>query len=227
MSGDWMTTQVYGEGHLADVLRASLEMSGWRVGEQSPLAFVAQDVEDHESVSQLAAARHAFRDAAARHSYVVVLSQVPPGWTRARCAEVGRTSCRGVYYQVDTIIVSRAVDRAVHPEQFVVGSAAPEEPPPICYQVYLAQYACPVLRMSLESAELAKCAINYVLATQVGVASALFAAAQAVGAEYADVEAAMRGDARIGQHAYLRPGVINQHLARDLRTVGKILAEDA
>src|SRR4051794_10436909 len=47
---------------------------------------------------------------------IVVLSQVPPGYTRAR-ERAGRL----LYYQVETLVFGRAVERATQPERFIVG----------------------------------------------------------------------------------------------------------
>ena len=208
---------VYGEGHLADVLRAELTMHNALRDEGScALAFAAQDITDHDDVDQLPAALVAF-EKATLHRYAVVLSQVPPGWMRRA---VGAR--QGVFYQVDTIIVKRAVARMLRPEQFIIGCADPEAPLPLAYQEYLALHDCPVLQMSYESAEVAKCAINYMLSAQVRVAGELSAASAKVGANYEDVRRAMHNDARIGPHAYLRPGRTNQHLDRDVEALKRL-----
>lgn len=214
--------RVYGDGHLADVLRCGIHWVGLTYADMhvgaDVLAFVAQDVLNHSDDKQLAAVARLLGHAARDHKYVVVVSQVPPGWTRR--AARGRA---GVFYQVDTIIMSRAVERVLRPEQFVVGCADPAEPLPLPYQEYLAVHACPVRRMSYEAAELAKCAINYHLAAQVRTANEIAKVADRVGAEYEQVARALAGDARIGPHAYLRPGVINQHLRRDVETISSML----
>src|SRR5712691_5820130 len=58
-----------------------------------------------------------------KDAVLVVLSQVPPGFTRAR-----QRAGLQLYYQVETLIFGRAVERALHPERFIVGcpdAAAP------------------------------------------------------------------------------------------------------
>ena len=217
----WNVFRVYGDGHLADTLRCTLELKHLSLNDENnvaTLAFVAQDVYDHFNAAQLAEVGRLFARASCNHQFVVVLSQVPPGWTR-KIAD----KRKGVFFQVDTLIVKRAVKRMVCPEQFIVGCADAVDPLPLPYQEYLAAHECPVLQMSYESAELAKCAINYMLAEQVAAANRLAAVATKVGADYADVERALRNDARIGAHAYLRPGKINQHLRRDVQTVAQLL----
>lgn len=213
---------IYGGGHLANTTRRALQLLGFREDTQSvDLVFVAEDVVDHNDTTPAAdALRNAleqFRKPSRpdRHDVpIVVLSQVQPCWTRTH---VGVHS--GVFYQVDTIIVSRAVDRMVRPEQVIVGCADPHQALPLNYQMYLAALNCPVRQMSYESAELAKIAINYFLSVQIDTTNELSLVAEDVGASWEDVASALRGDARIGPHAYLRPGQPNQHLTRDVNTV--------
>jgi UDPglucose 6-dehydrogenase len=218
--------RVYGFGHLADTLRAELDSRAGLAGEgdRFDLAFVAQDVTDHRDALQLEEVARCFGRAASTHPYVVVLSQVPPGWMREAVALADNRS--GVFYQVDTIIVKRAVARMLCPEQFIIGCVNPEAPLPLEYQQYLAAHDCPVLQMSYESAEMAKCGINYMLAEQVRVARDLYAACLKTGADYDDVRRAMHNDARIGPVAYLRPGQTNRHLDRDVETINDIIGRE-
>lgn len=212
--------RVYGKGHLADSIRCGLYAKLLRddsafLGDNI-LAFVAQDVLDHSDKAQLSAVHDLYEKAYRSHKYVVVVSQVPPGWMRAHTT----SDC---FYQVDTIIVCSAVERVVRPAQIIVGCYKPDEPLPLIYQEYLAAHACPVLQMSWESAELAKCAINYFLAAQVRTTNELAKAARRTQADWSDVAKVLAGDARIGPHAYLRPGNTNQHLDRDVDTINKLI----
>jgi UDPglucose 6-dehydrogenase len=79
--------------------------------------------------------------------------------------------------------------------------------------------------MSFESAELSKLAINYLLAKQLEAANALARIADHIGAVWDEMIPGLRLDARIGQHAYLRPGEPNGHLLRDVRTIERLLKE--
>lgn len=214
-----MRIRVHGDSHLACALMLAAELRGFElvdVGESADVVFAAHDVVDH---ADLSGAEESFRDALfhseTEYCPLVLASQVPPGTTRAWAGDqFSRAFC-----QVDTIIVSRAVERARAPEQFVVGCADPAEPLPLAYQQYLAAHGCPVLQMSYESAEVAKLGINYALSKQIEAANDVSAACAKVGADYDDVRRAMHNDARIGPLAYLRPGRTNQHLQRDVDTV--------
>ena len=52
------------------------------------------------------------------HALLVVLCQVPPGFTRALPLPSER-----LFYQVETLVFGRAVERATRPERYIVGSA--------------------------------------------------------------------------------------------------------
>ena len=86
---------------------------------------------------------------------LVILCQVPPGFTRGRCLNDAR-----LFYQVETLIFGRAVERATTPERFIIGCADPQKPLPGNYGAFLGAFGCPLLPMRYESAELAKIAIN-------------------------------------------------------------------
>src|SRR5579883_2963559 len=106
----------------------------------------------------------ALKDGAA----LVILSQVPPGYTRALPVERDR-----LFYQVETLIFGRAVERATKPERFIVGCADPSLPLPRAIETYLKGFGCPILPMRFESAELCKIAINCCLVSSTSVANTL------------------------------------------------------
>ena len=148
---------------------------------------------------------------------IVILSQVEPGFTRALAApELGRR-----YYQVETLVFGRAVERATKPERYIVGCADPSIPLPRAYRAVLEVFGCPVLPMRFESAELAKISINFCLVASVTVANTLAEVCEQIGADWSEIAPALKLDRRIGQYAYLSPGlgISGGNLERDLRTV--------
>ena len=147
---------------------------------------------------------------------VVVLSQVPPGFTRAR-----QSAGRVLYYQVETLIFGRAVERALQPERYIVGCSDPAQPLPGPYAEFLAAHGCPVLPMRYESAELAKISINMCLVASVSVANTLAELCENIGADWSEIVPALKLDRRIGQYSYLAPGlgIAGGNLERDLATV--------
>jgi len=155
---------------------------------------------------------------------LVVLSQVPPGFSR----RIQNVPANRLYYQVETLVFGRAVERALKPERFIVGCADPGQPLPGRLRDFLDAFDCPILAMRYESAELAKISINCCLAASVTVANTLAELSTAIGADWSEVAPALRLDRRIGEYAYLTPGlgIAGGNLERDLRTVQKLAALD-
>lgn len=150
---------------------------------------------------------------------LVVLSQVPPGFTRAR-----QKPGLNLYYQVETLIFGRAIERALHPERYIVGSPDPAKPLPPAFKDWLESFACPVLVMRFESAELAKIAINCCLVSSISVANTLAELCEGIGAAWHEIAPALKLDRRIGPYSYLTPGlgIAGGNLERDLATVCRI-----
>jgi UDPglucose 6-dehydrogenase len=150
---------------------------------------------------------------------LVVLSQVPPGFTRG--LDLGG---RPLYYQVETLIFGRAVERALHPERYIVGCSDPSAPLPAPYAAFLEAHGCPILPMRYESAELAKISINCCLVASVSVANTLAELCERIGADWSEIVPSLRLDRRIGQHSYIAPGlgIAGGNLERDLATVCRL-----
>ena len=163
-------------------------------------------------------------------STLVVLSQVPPGFTRALDERLQRDDADRrlqVFYQVETLIVGRAVERALQPERFIVGCQEAQRPLPAPYAALLQSFGCPILRMRYESAELAKIAINLFLVSSVSTTNLLAELCEAMGADWAEIAPALRLDRRIGPSAYLAPGLglSGGNLERDLITASALAAQ--
>lgn len=221
-----MKIHVSGGTHLAQTLARAASIRGFELtgaARKAELVFVAPDVLDHGQLGEVNQFMQEAIESTPEQTPIVLVSQVPPGYTRAWAKQHGGN----LFYQVDTIIVNQALGRMVSPQQIIIGASVPDVALPLAYQEYLLQFSCPVKVMSWESAELAKMAINYHLNAQIETSRILSVVAQKVGAEYDAVRCALEGDNRIGPHAYLRPGRPNQHLLRDVNTVMALLtAED-
>lgn len=148
---------------------------------------------------------------------LVVLSQVEPGFTRAMTAP---TEDRR-YYQVETLVFGRAVERAIKPERYIVGCADPSRPLNSNFSAVLEAFGCPILPMGYESAELAKISINCCLVASVSVANTLAELCEGIGADWSEIAPALKLDRRIGPYSYLSPGlgIAGGNLERDLATV--------
>lgn len=155
---------------------------------------------------------------------MVVLSQVPPGFTRALRRRPDRRFC-----QVETLIFGQAIERALKPERIMVGCADPDRSLPAPYAAFLAAFGCPVLPMRYESAELAKIAINMFLVSSVSTTNTIAELCERIGADWQEIVPALRLDRRIGPHAYLTPGlgIGGGNLERDLVTFSELAARNS
>jgi UDPglucose 6-dehydrogenase len=155
-------------------------------------------------------------DVARAEAVIVVLSQVPPGFTRQR-----QRSGRQLFYQVETLVFGRAVERALYPERYIIGCADPGSSIPDAYLIFLQAHGCPVLPMRYESAELAKISINMCLVASVTVANTMAEICEKIGADWSEIVPALKLDRRIGEYSYLSPGlgIAGGNLERDLATV--------
>jgi UDPglucose 6-dehydrogenase len=157
-----------------------------------------------------------------RDAFLVILCQVPPGYTRRLDFPAER-----LFYQVETLVFGRAVERATKPERFIVGCADPARPLPPPYHRFLETFGCPILPMRYESAELAKIAINCCLVASVTVANTLGELSERLGADWSEIAPALKLDRRIGAYSYLTPGLglSGGNLERDLATVLRLSLE--
>lgn len=187
---------------------------------QCNVVYVAPDVPtDEKGASDLGPIMNLIgiaNQAMADDAIMVVLSQVPPGFTRSLSRKKGV-----LFYQVETLIFGRAIERALEPERFMVGCADPVSPLPSFFRTYLEAFGCPILPMRYESAELAKISINMCLVASVTTANTLAELCECIGADWSEIVPALKLDRRIGQFSYLSPGlgISGGNLERDLATV--------
>lgn len=187
------------------------------------MVYISLDVPtDDEARSDLTPVRTMIdkvNAAMADDAILVVLCQVPPGFTRS----IKRDPAM-LYYQVETLIFGRAVERALQPERYIIGCANPVSALDTRYRQFLEAYGCPILPMRYESAELAKTAINLFLAAQVSTANTLAELCEKIGADWQEIIPSLKLDKRIGQHAYLEPGLglSGGNIERDLKTISQI-----
>ena len=147
---------------------------------------------------------------------LVILSQVPPGFTRQITVDHKR-----LFYQVETLIFGSAVERAMYPERFILGCDNPPEPLPMHLNNFLNTFNCPILQMRYESAELSKTSINICLVASISAANMLAEICEKIDADWSEIIPALRLDRRIGQYSYIAPGlgISGGNLERDLHSV--------
>lgn len=177
---------------------------------------VPTDDEGRSDLTRIRALLDRIVPALGSEALLVILCQVPPGFTRALDFPEQR-----LYYQVETLVFGRAIERARYPERYIVGCSDPAQPLPASYQMLLEAFDCPILPMRYESAELAKISINCCLVASVSTANTLAELCEKIGADWSEIVPALKLDRRIGQYSYLAPGLglSGGNLERDLATV--------
>jgi UDPglucose 6-dehydrogenase len=146
---------------------------------------------------------------------LVILSQVPPGFTR-KISGQHQNTC----YQVETLIFGQALRRAEYPERIIVGHKE-RTSLPVKYKFALSLFKCKILTMNYESAEFTKIAINMYLTNDIVLTNILSRLVHSQGGEWDDVKVGLQLDNRIGKNAYLNPGlgIAGGNLERDIRTL--------
>ena len=137
-----------------------------------------------------------------RGAVVALKSTVPVGTTSAMAARL-RDKGIGVVSAPEFLRESRAVHDFRHPDRLVIGTH--DESAAQLVQRSYGLGADRVLRMSPESAELAKYASNAFLAVKLSYTNSLATLCARVGADIDDVTGCMGADRRIGSE-FLRPG---------------------
>jgi UDPglucose 6-dehydrogenase len=192
----------------------------------SDVIYVAPDVATDDTGGSDLTTLNRLVDLALDHAradaVVVVLSQAPPGYTRSK-----QRAGKQLYYQVETLVFGRAVERATLPERYMVGCPDPARALPASLRTFLEAFNCPILPMRFESAELAKISINCCLVASVSVANTLAELCEKIGADWNEIAPSLKLDRRIGMYSYLSPGlgIAGGNLERDLATVIRLSHE--
>ncbi len=151
---------------------------------------------------------------------VLVSSQLPVGSVarlEAGFAAVAAGRRVGFACSPENLRLGQAMASFRQPGRIVIGTRQPwvrEVLAPL-----LGRFCAELTWVSVESAELAKHALNAFLATSVTFMNEVAQLCERVCADAAEVEAALRSEPRIGRQAYIRPGAgfAGGTLARDVR----------
>jgi len=160
------------------------------------------------------------------NSTIIVMSQVPIGFCRSiknRIINKRPNLKFSLYHWVDTIIMTNAIDRFIHPERIIIGKEDDRKFNTNLREL-LKLFDCPVYDMSYEGAEITKAFINLYLANSITFANTLSDYCEKFNANINEIIPALRSDKRIGQYAYIKPtlSIAGGHLERDLIMLEKI-----
>ncbi len=151
----------------------------------------------------------------------LISSQMPAGTCRKLEAEFPG---RRFAYSPENLRLGGALKVFNEPERIVAGCRTEKD------RALLAELFRPfctnVIRMSPESAEMTKHALNSFLALSVTFANEIARLCELTGADAKEVEAGLKSDMRIGQRAYLGPGAAfaGGTLARDVVALTQLAA---
>lgn len=154
-------------------------------------------------------------------SILVITSQVPVGFTRKLENKIKRKHPNLkfiLYFFLNTLIIGESVKRFLNPERIVIGLNSSFEKIDPKFQNFLNLFRAPVFKMSYESAELTKSAVNLYLASSIITTNTLADFCEKVGANINEIIPALKFDKRIGPFAYLKPTlrISGGHLEREL-----------
>lgn len=156
---------------------------------------------------------------------IVISSQLPVGSTKRIelfCRDNFKSMGFKVAYVPENIRLGNAIDSFTKPERFVLGIRNVSG----TYKVesILKIFTDNILKMSIESAEMAKHALNAYLATSITFINEISLICQSVGADIKEIEPALRSDPRIGEKAYIRAGsgFSGGTLARDVTVLADL-----
>jgi len=186
------------------------------------------DDEDRaDSISVLAAVERLFPFLRDGH-VVLISSQLPVGSTaRLEAAFADVAAGRSVWfaYSPENLRLGKAIEAFTRPERIIIGTRNDETRRLLT--PLLSRFCPDLIWISVESAEMAKHALNAFLATSVTFINEVALICEQVGADAAEVERALRSEPRIGRRAYIRPGgaFAGGTLARDvtfLTAIGRL-----
>ncbi|MFH1657318.1 MAG: nucleotide sugar dehydrogenase [bacterium] len=151
---------------------------------------------------------------------LVIMSQMPVGTSEALKKFI-LTKNKGLSFEVvynpENLMLGQALKRFTEPDRLIIGlenEALKEK----IEQLY-SFIKSPKIYMDLNSAEMVKHAINSYLANSISFSNEIAALCEVTGANAKKVAEGMKSDKRIGQYAFLNPGLgfSGGTLARDLR----------
>ena len=109
------------------------------------LVFISQDIEtDKKGKAKLIKLKKLINTAIlniSKNAILIILSQVKPGFMRKIKFDKSR-----LYYQVETLVFGKAIERAINPERIIVGLFKTNSNIKSKYFSYLKKFSCPILK---------------------------------------------------------------------------------
>jgi UDPglucose 6-dehydrogenase len=215
-------TKIY-EPHLDNILhkykKNFLISDDFKKLSASKIIFLAKDLKtDEQNRIKLLEIKKLLRKIShlANKKVLVVKSQVPVGFTRSL-----KWNKNLKFHYVETLIFGRAINRALFPERIIIGKDHENFKVPKVLMNFLKNFKCPIIEMKYEESELTKGFINTYLASQVITTNYLNEFSKLYKANWLKIKEALSLDKRIGEFAYLSPGLglSGGNIERDLKSI--------
>ena len=189
--------------------------------------FIAYDIPvDSNDIVQMEIVEKTFATLAkyvSASSTIVICSQVPVGTSR-RLINLLRKKIKNskLIYFPENLRLGQAFNAFFKPDRIILGgdnTKVLED-----FQKDFSFFKCPVITMSLESAEMVKHALNTYLATCISFSSELSDLSEKSGANMTDVVKALKSDKRVSIFAPINPGLgfAGGTLGRDIQSLKKL-----
>ncbi len=192
--------------------------------------FVAYDTtvgdDDSSDLTPIEEALERIAPSLDKDAIVIISAQLPVGTSR-RLRQHLRTVAATVelVYSPENLRLGEAVACYLRPGHIVIGEESREAGDQVA--ALFAPMQARIFRMNLPSAEMTKHCINSFLATSVTLANQWADIAAVMGADFRDIAPVLRADPRIGERAYITPGIgfSGGTLGRDLRVLEQVNRE--
>lgn len=157
---------------------------------------------------------------ASPNTTVVVSSQLPIGSSRKLLDSLQKKEASiNIIYFPENLRLGNAFESFLKPERIIIGSNKSEISDQ--FEKDFSDFACPFIKMSLESAEMVKHALNSYLATMISFSSEMSDLSEILGANMNEVVSALKSEKRISKFAPINPGLgfAGGTLGRDIQTL--------
>lgn len=155
---------------------------------------------------------------------IVISSQIPVGTSRRLVNLLKKNKIKSpkIIYFPENLRLGQAFSSFLTPDRIVLGSDSSGDLDK--FKKDFSFFHCPVITMSLESAEMVKHALNSYLATCISFSSELSDLSEKSGANMLDVVKALKTDKRVSPFAPINPGLgfAGGTLGRDIQSLRKL-----
>jgi UDPglucose 6-dehydrogenase len=154
---------------------------------------------------------------------MIVSSQLPVGYSRKWLEKIGKKEPTvNIIYFPENLRLGTAFDSFLKPDRVIIGASNKKVLDQ--FEKDFVSFNCPFIKIGLESAEMAKHALNSYLAMMISFSSEIGDLCEILGSNIEEVVSALKTERRISPYAPLNPGLgfAGGTLGRDIQTLRKL-----